>query len=86
MFWRMLLYRKARQPNTRRERFREDRLYSLTVSPVTCGPPPRCHAVEIDGRYVDTAIRRWERLTKQEAKDVHGNSFAQAKSDRGADQ
>src|SRR6202789_490453 len=46
----------------------------------------RCHAIEIDGRYVDTAIRRWERLTKQEAKDVHGNTFAQAKSDRGADQ
>jgi DNA modification methylase len=22
----------------------------------------RCHAIEIDGRYVDTAIRRWERL------------------------
>jgi DNA modification methylase len=46
----------------------------------------RCHAIEIDGRYVDTAIRRWERLTKQEAKDVHGNTFAQVKSDRGADQ
>jgi DNA modification methylase len=24
----------------------------------------RCHAIEIDGRYVDTAIKRWERLTK----------------------
>jgi DNA modification methylase len=45
----------------------------------------RCHAVEIEGRYVDTAIRRWERLTKQEAKDIRGNTFAQAKSDRGAD-
>jgi DNA modification methylase len=46
----------------------------------------RCHAVEIDGRYVDTAIRRWERLTKQQAKDLHGKTFAQTKSDRGADQ
>ena len=46
----------------------------------------RCHAIEIDGRYVDTAIKRWERLTKQDAKDVHGNTFAQAKSNRGADQ
>jgi DNA modification methylase len=46
----------------------------------------RCHAIEIDERYVDTAIKRWERLTKQKAKDVHGNTFAQARSDRGADQ
>jgi DNA modification methylase len=46
----------------------------------------RCHAIEIDGRYVDTAIKRWERLTKQEAKDVHGKTFAQTRSDRGADQ
>src|SRR3984885_11816364 len=43
----------------------------------------RCHAVEIDGRYVDTAIRRWERLTKQEAKDIHGKTFAQTRCDRG---
>jgi len=46
----------------------------------------RCHAIEIDGRYVDTAIARWERLTKQQAKDIHGNTFAQTRSDRGADQ
>jgi len=46
----------------------------------------RCHAIEIDGRYVDTAIRRWERLTKQEAKDINGRTFAQTRSDRGADQ
>jgi DNA modification methylase len=46
----------------------------------------RCHAIEIDGRYVDTAIKRWEQLTKQEAKDVHGKTFAQTRSGRGADQ
>jgi len=46
----------------------------------------RCHAIEIDGRYVDTAIKRWEQLTKQEAKDIHGKTFAQTRSDRGADQ
>jgi DNA modification methylase len=46
----------------------------------------RCHAIEIDGRYVDTAIKRWERLTKQEAKNVDGNTFAQMESDRRADQ
>jgi DNA modification methylase len=32
----------------------------------------RCHAIEIDGRYVDTAIKRWERLTKQEARTSTG--------------
>jgi DNA modification methylase len=46
----------------------------------------RCHAIEIDGRYVDTAIKRWEQLTKQEAKDVNGRTFAQTRSDRGVDQ
>jgi DNA modification methylase len=46
----------------------------------------RCQAIEIDGRYVDTAIKRWERLTKQEAKDIHGKTFAQTRFDRGADQ
>jgi DNA modification methylase len=46
----------------------------------------RCHAIEIDGRYVDTAIKRWEQLTKQEAKDINGKTFAQTRSDRGADQ
>lgn len=46
----------------------------------------RCHAIEIDVRYVDTAVRRWERLTKQEAKDINGKTFAQTRSDRGADQ
>jgi DNA modification methylase len=46
----------------------------------------RCHAIEIDRRYVDTAIRRWERLTKQEAKDINGRTFAQTRSDRGVDQ
>jgi DNA modification methylase len=46
----------------------------------------RCHAIEVDGRYVDTAIKRWERLTKQEAKYINGKTFAQTRSDRGADQ
>jgi DNA modification methylase len=46
----------------------------------------RCHAIEIDGRYVDTAVRRWEQLTKQDAKDINGRTFAQTRSDRGVDQ
>jgi DNA modification methylase len=46
----------------------------------------RCHAIEIDGRYVDTVIKRWERLTGQQAKDIHGKTFVQAQVDRGAGQ
>jgi DNA modification methylase len=46
----------------------------------------RCHAIEIDGRYVDTAIKRWERLTGQQVKDIHGKTFVQAQVDRGAGQ
>jgi len=46
----------------------------------------RCHGIEIDGRYADTAVRRWEQLTKQEAKDINGRTFAQTRSDRGVDQ
>src|SRR5258705_10620282 len=36
----------------------------------------RCPPIEIDRRYVDPGIKRWERLTKQEAKDIHGKTFA----------
>jgi DNA modification methylase len=46
----------------------------------------RCFGIEIDGRYVDTAIKRWEQLTKQEAKNIHGKTFAQVKLDRGVGQ
>ena len=46
----------------------------------------RCHGIEIDRRYADTAVRRWEQLTKQEAKDINGRTFAQTRSDRGVDQ
>jgi DNA modification methylase len=46
----------------------------------------RCCGIEIDGRYVDTAIVRWERLTGRKAQNVHGQTFAQVKLDRGAHQ
>jgi DNA modification methylase len=45
-----------------------------------------CYGIEIDGRYVDTAIERWERLTGQKARNIHGQTFAQVKLDRGAGQ
>jgi DNA modification methylase len=37
----------------------------------------RCFGIELDPRYVDTIIRRWQAFTKLEAKHVQsGRSFA----------
>ena len=44
----------------------------------------RCYGIEIDGRYVDTAIERWERMTGRKAQSAQGQSFAQVKLDRRA--
>jgi DNA modification methylase len=44
----------------------------------------RCHGVELDPLYVDTAIMRWERLTQQQARLTSGQSFADIKSERRA--
>jgi DNA modification methylase len=42
----------------------------------------RCYAVELDPRYVDVAVRRWEKLTGQVATlEGSGRTFAQAKAD-----
>ena len=41
-----------------------------------------CCAIEIDGHYVDIAIERWQRLTKQQAKHVTGQTFSQIKERR----
>jgi DNA modification methylase len=46
----------------------------------------RCFGIEIDPIYVDTAIKRWERLTGREAKNLQGHTFAQVKLDRGIGQ
>jgi DNA modification methylase len=43
----------------------------------------RCFGIEIDGRYVDTAIQRWERLTGGKAQNTEGQTFAQVKLERG---
>jgi DNA modification methylase len=43
----------------------------------------RCFGIEIDGRYVDTAVQRWERLTGREAQNTQGQTFAQVKLERG---
>jgi DNA modification methylase len=46
----------------------------------------RCFGIEIDPIYVDTAIGRWQRMTGLEAKTAQGQTFAQMKSERSADQ
>jgi DNA modification methylase len=46
----------------------------------------RCFGIEIDPIYVDTAIGRWQRMTGLEAKNAQGQTFAQMKSERSADQ
>jgi DNA modification methylase len=42
----------------------------------------RCFGIEIDGRYIDTAIARWERLTGRQAQNAQGQTFAQVKLER----
>jgi DNA modification methylase len=42
----------------------------------------RCYGIEIDGRYVDTAIQRWERFTGRQALDGQGRTFAQVALER----
>jgi len=44
----------------------------------------RCYGVELDPLYVDTAIMRWERLTKQQARLSSGQSFAEVRGERSA--
>jgi DNA modification methylase len=44
----------------------------------------RCFGIEIDGRYVDTAIQPWERLTGRKAQNTEGQTFSQVKLERGS--
>lgn len=46
----------------------------------------RCYGIEIDGRYVDTAIERWERFTGRKAQNRDGQTFAQVKLERGGEE
>jgi DNA modification methylase len=45
----------------------------------------RCFGIEIDPIYVDTAIKRWERMTGRKAQNAQGQPFAQVKLDRGVE-
>lgn len=42
----------------------------------------RGYGIELDPLYVDTAIRRWERLTKQQARLSSGKTFAEVAMER----
>jgi DNA modification methylase len=43
----------------------------------------RCYGIELDPIYVDTAIRRWERLTGKGCKHVSGATFEELSKTRG---
>jgi DNA modification methylase len=42
----------------------------------------RCYGIELDPRYVDTAITRWERLTGKKAIHASGKTFAELRAER----
>jgi DNA modification methylase len=42
----------------------------------------RCHAIELDPLYVDTAILRWEKLTGRPARHASGRTFAEVRDER----
>jgi DNA modification methylase len=44
----------------------------------------RCHAIEIDPGYVDTVVERWQRMTRQQATHLNGETYAGLKSKRGS--
>jgi DNA modification methylase len=46
----------------------------------------RGYGIELDGRYVDTAIARWERFTGRKAQNAEGQTFAQVKLERSSEQ
>jgi DNA modification methylase len=46
----------------------------------------RCFGIDIDAIYVDTAVRRWQRMTRLEAQNAQGQTFAQVKAERSAGQ
>ena len=46
----------------------------------------RCYGIELDPRYVDTAIRRWQQLTGREARNGEGQTFDEVAIERGGDQ
>jgi DNA modification methylase len=46
----------------------------------------RCYGIELDPRYVDTAIRRWQKFTDRKAQNDQGQTFDQVAIERRGDQ
>jgi DNA modification methylase len=44
-----------------------------------------CYGIELDPRYVDTAIRRWQQFTGHKARNDQGQTFDHVASERGSD-
>jgi DNA modification methylase len=42
----------------------------------------RAYGIELDSLYIDTAIERWQRMTRKQAYHVSGKSFAEIRADR----
>ena len=42
----------------------------------------RCYGIELDPRYVDTAIRRWQKFTGRKAHNDEGQTFDQIAIER----
>lgn len=53
---------------------------SMGIAAERCGK--RCYVLELDSLYVDTVIRRWQRLTQGSARQlVSGRSFAESEEE-----
>jgi DNA modification methylase len=46
----------------------------------------RCYGIDLDPRYVDTAIRRWQKFTRRKAHNGEGQTFDQFVIERGGGQ
>jgi DNA modification methylase len=46
----------------------------------------RCYGIELDARYVDTAIQRWQKFTGRKARNAQGQMFNQVALERGGGQ
>lgn len=44
----------------------------------------RCYGIELDPRYIDTAIARWQRMTGGTARHANGKSFTELAAERGS--
>ena len=41
-----------------------------------------CHAIEIEPRYIDVAVRRWQTFTGETATHADGRAFAEIEAER----